>query len=157
MKTTSTTIIRKVEIYCRTCNQEIRFDKNQRTATCKWIPLNMDLSYHDCPAKQKRQQQPPQQQKQKARKFQPCRNKCGTHIIFDVAHKSVSGKFVPLQKDSTGQLVPHDCPAKKQQQPPIQRLLSNNNNNLSKEIAAIKAQLLILVSRLDRLEQELQK
>jgi len=51
----------------------------------------------------------------------------------------------------------HHCnPTKKQQQPPIQRqpYNSSNNNNLSKEIAAIRAQLLILVSRLDRMEQE---
>lgn len=30
----------KVEIFCRGCNAEIRFDKNHRTATGKWIPLN---------------------------------------------------------------------------------------------------------------------
>jgi hypothetical protein len=44
----------------------------------------------------------------------------------------------------------HKCPAKNKQQP------SNSNSyNLSKEkIAAIKAQLLVLVSRLDRIEQQ---
>jgi hypothetical protein len=39
-----------------------------------------------------------------------------------------------------------------------QQQSSNNDNDLGlKEIAAIKAQLLVLVGRLDRLEQELQK
>jgi hypothetical protein len=94
----TTTTIRKVEIFCRGCNAEIRFDKNHRTTTGKWIPLNMDLSHHDCPAKQKRHQYQPQQ---------------------PVTIKTAAG--------------------------------------LSKEIAAIKAQLLALVGRLDRLEQELQK
>jgi hypothetical protein len=46
--------------------------------------------------------------------------------------------------------------AEQQQQPLIQRQPSNsNNNNLSKEIAAIKAQLLVLASRLERIEQEI--
>ncbi|MDQ3968440.1 MAG: hypothetical protein M3275_08610 [Thermoproteota archaeon] len=43
-----------------------------------------------------------------------------------------------------------------QQQPPVQRQPRDSNSNLSKEIAAIKAQLLVLVSRLDRIEVELQ-
>lgn len=51
----------------------------------------------------------------------------------------------------------HLChkPNPHQERLPIQRQPSNNSNNLSKEIASIKSQLLDLVSRLDRLEQEL--
>jgi hypothetical protein len=45
----------KVEIFCRGCNAEIRFDKNHRTATSKCIPLNMDLSHHDCPSKKQKE------------------------------------------------------------------------------------------------------
>ena len=65
--------------------------------------------------------------------------------------------------DNLGQkaLQPHKCPAKKEQQqpqPPIQRQQpsnnSNNHNLSSKEIAAIMVQLLVLVSRLDRIEAE---
>jgi hypothetical protein len=59
-------------------------------------------------------------------------------------------------------VTPHVCSKQKkdeqQQEQPLvqqQQLSSNINNKLSKEIAAIKAQLLDLVSRLDRLEQEL--
>ena len=55
--TTAEAIVRKVEIYCRTCNHEIRFDKNHRTPSGKWIPLNMDMSHHNCPAKKREQQQ----------------------------------------------------------------------------------------------------
>jgi hypothetical protein len=57
-------------------------------------------------------------------------------------------------------MTEHHCnPAKKQQeqqQPPIQRqpYNSSNNYNLSNEIAAIRAQLLVLVSSLDRIEQQ---
>jgi hypothetical protein len=46
-------------------------------------------------------------------------------------------------------VTPHVCRSK----PEREQL---PNNNLSKEIAAIKAQLLGLVSRLDRIEAELQ-
>jgi hypothetical protein len=54
------------------------------------------------------------QQTQK-RKFQPCRNNCGTLITFDARHKNANGtKFVPLVvgTDSLGQerLTPHNCP-----------------------------------------------
>ncbi len=109
--TSTTTIIRPIEIFCRSCNQQIRFDKNHRTAKGKWIPLEE-------------------------------------------------------RTDSVGQKVlqPHQCPAKQKQQqkqPPLQQPVATTTTttttDISKEIAAIKAQLLVLVSRLDRLEQELQK
>jgi hypothetical protein len=106
--TTTTTIIRPIEIFCRSCNQQIRFDKNHRTAKGKWIPLEE-------------------------------------------------------RTDSVGQksLQPHQCPAKQKQQqqqlPQPDRSQSSVATDISKEIAAIKAQLLVLVGRLDRLEQELQK
>jgi hypothetical protein len=51
-------------------------------------------------------------------------------------------------------VTPHVCsttnnkPEQQQQQP--------SNNSLKKEVAAIKAQLLVLVSRLDHIERELQ-
>jgi hypothetical protein len=55
-------------------------------------------------------------------------------------------------------VTPHVCRKPEQQeQSQVQRQPSNSNNNLSKEIAAVKAQLLVLVSRLDCIEQELQK
>jgi hypothetical protein len=55
-------------------------------------------------------------------------------------------------------VTPHVCRKPEQQeQSQVQRRPSNSNNNLSKEIAAVKAQLLVLVSRLDCIEQELQK
>lgn len=43
--------------------------------------------------------------------------------------------------------------AKKEQQPSN----NNNNNDLLKEIAAIKAQLIVVVSKLDYIEKELMK
>ena len=56
----------------------------------------------------------------------------------------------------------HVCKKKQQeqeQQPPpvLTKTTSSSTIDPSKEIAAIKAQLLVLVSRLDRLEKELQK
>jgi hypothetical protein len=47
----------RIEIYCRSCNQEIRFHKDHKTSGGKWIPLNMDVSHHDCPAKKQHQHQ----------------------------------------------------------------------------------------------------
>ena len=44
-----------------------------------------------------------------------------------------------------------------QQQPQPQQPSTTNNDLVKEEIVAIKAQLLVLVSRLDRLETELQK
>jgi hypothetical protein len=44
--------------------------------------------------------------------------------------------------------------AKKEQQPSNN---NNNNNGLLKEIAAIKAQLIVVVSKLDYIEKELMK
>jgi hypothetical protein len=103
------------------------------------------------------------------RKFQSCRNKCGHDIFFENSKlgRTDKGKWVPLQLDSLGQVVKHDCPNnnKKQQSPPQQPLPAQqqqppvssettSNIDLSKEIAAVKAQLLVLVGRLDRLEQE---
>jgi len=54
----------------------------------------------------------------------------------------------------------HDCPAKKQQrqqQRQQQQPTTIMTTDLSKKIAAIKAQLLVLASRLDRIEAELKK
>jgi hypothetical protein len=53
-------------------------------------------------------------------------------------------------------VTPHVChkPEQHQEQPPGKR--QSYNSNLSNEIAAIKAQLLVMVSRLDRIEAELQ-
>jgi hypothetical protein len=99
------------------------------------------------------------------RKYYPCRRNCGTQVTFDNAHKSQSGKYIPLEKDSIGQLQPHQCPNRGEQQQ-HQEVGSTTTTTttgdrtaieLSKEIAAVKAQLLVLVGRLDRLEQELQK
>lgn len=46
--------------------------------------------------------------------------------------------------------------AKKEQQPSNNNN-NNNNNGLLKEIAAIKAQLIVVVSKLDYIEKELMK
>jgi hypothetical protein len=53
----------------------------------------------------------------------------------------------------------HVCTKKQQsqQQQPVLSRTTSSSTDISKEIAAIKAQLLVLVGRLDRLEQELQK
>jgi uncharacterized protein (UPF0335 family) len=51
----------------------------------------------------------------------------------------------------------HVCTKKQQSQQPPVLSRTTSSTDISKEIAAIKAQLLVLVSRLDRLEQELQK
>jgi hypothetical protein len=105
------------------------------------------------------------QQQQQNRKFYPCRKGCGTQVTFDNRFKNPDGtKFVPLVQDALGQLSPHDCSKiitttiKKQSQPQQhQQKQQPVSNDLFKEVAAIKAQLLVLVSRLDRIEQELQK
>ncbi|MDQ3966798.1 MAG: hypothetical protein M3275_00200 [Thermoproteota archaeon] len=104
---------------------------------------------------------------QHQRKFYPCRGGCQTQVFFDNNHKSQSGKFIPLQLDSLGQTQRHDCPNRKpyrKQNNVIenpsgrsQKPATNSNNDLQKEITAIKAHLLGLVSRLDRIEQELGK
>jgi hypothetical protein len=55
-------------------------------------------------------------------------------------------------------VTPHICrkPDQQQEQPLVQHQASNSNyHNLSKEIAATKAHLLLLVGRLDRIEQEI--
>jgi hypothetical protein len=113
-------------------------------------------------------------QQQQQHKFYPCRKGCGTQITFDNAHKSQSGKFIPLEKDSIGQqLQAHQCQNNKeavrqeqqqqqvqqqqQQQLPTTAMTEKKPLEIMKEIQAIKAHLLGLVSRLDRLEQELQK
>src|SRR5688500_9856103 len=41
----------KAPVYCRTCNAEIRFHKDHRGSNGGWVPLNPDLSVHDCPKK----------------------------------------------------------------------------------------------------------
>jgi molecular chaperone GrpE (heat shock protein) len=74
-------------------------------------------------------------------------------------------KWDKFEMDGVTGVTPHVCrkPEQERQQQQQQPLTqqqpstnSNNNSNLSKEIAAIKAQLLGLVSRLDNIEQELQ-
>lgn len=56
------------------------------------------------------------QQLQK-RKFQPCGQKtgtgCGKPITFDARYKSANKKFIPLEQDVLGNLIPHDCEVKK--------------------------------------------
>jgi hypothetical protein len=104
------------------------------------------------------------QQQQKQHKFQACRNGCGQLITFDKAFRGKNNGWIPLDEitDSLGQkkLQAHQCPAKNKQQPeqsatkeqPKQQPVVSND--LFKEIAAIKVQLLDIVSRLDRVEQQ---
>jgi hypothetical protein len=69
-------------------------------------------------------------------------------------------KWDKFEMDGVTGVTPHVCHKQQQQQQPLTQQQpstnSNNNSNLSEEIAAIKAQLLGLVSRLDNIEQELQ-
>jgi hypothetical protein len=67
-------------------------------------------------------------------------------------------KWDKFEMDGVTGVTPHICrkPEQERQQQQQPSTNSNNNSNLSKEIAAIKAQLLGLVSRLDNIEQELQ-
>jgi hypothetical protein len=80
---------------------------------------------------------------------------CGQQIRIakiDNAGPDAKKKWHKFELDGK---TPHVCSKPPhQQQPPVQRQPRNSNNNLSKEIAAIKAQLLLLISRLDRIEQQ---
>lgn len=81
---------------------------------------------------------------------------CGQQIKIAKIDNITPGQKKKWDKFELDGKTPHVCnkPPHQQQQPTIQRQPSNINN-LSKEIAAIKAQLLGLVSRLDRIEAEL--
>jgi hypothetical protein len=100
------------------------------------------------------------QQQLPKRKFQACRNQCGVDIFFENSQlgRTPQGRWIPLQLDSLGQPAKHDCPnKKKKQQQDQQRPVQQQNDDLSKEVAAIKAQLQVLVMKLDSLEKELKK
>jgi hypothetical protein len=95
---------------------------------------------------------------QTSRKFYPCRRGCGTQITFDNRHKTDAGKFIPLEQknDSVGQtkLEAHNCsnhnnPKPKEEQQPV-----TTSQTLS-EIRAIKAQMFVLIGRMERLEASL--
>lgn len=65
-----------------------------------------------------------------------------------------------MEQDSIGQVVKHECPNRKQQQQQQQKNVSENPSaDLSavKEVAEIKARLLVILDRLSSLEKELQK
>jgi peptidoglycan hydrolase CwlO-like protein len=49
---------------CRGCNTEITFRPDHKTEGGKWIPLNLDLTNHDCPARKKNNRYKPSQQQQ---------------------------------------------------------------------------------------------
>jgi hypothetical protein len=98
------------------------------------------------------------------RKYYPCRKGCGTQLTFDNAHKSQTGKFIPLEKDSIGQLQAHQCPLNNNKNnvmvtpsgtQQVRATTQKNDNEQLKEIRSIKAQLLVLVNRLSNLEKEL--
>jgi flagellar capping protein FliD len=84
---------------------------------------------------------------------------CKQQIRISKIENVAPGQKKKWDKFELDGITPHVChkPNQQQEQPLVQQqqLSSNINNKLSKEIAAIKAQLLDLVSRLDRLEQEL--
>jgi|ERR671919_772154 hypothetical protein len=99
-----------------------------------------------------------QQQQQQQRKFVSCR-KCQQPITFDNAHKSQSGKFIPLQTDSIGQLQAHQCPnrEKQQQQQPQQQQFSRSElADLQDEITELKAHVKSLITQVQLMRQELQ-
>jgi hypothetical protein len=77
---------------------------------------------------------------------------CGQQIkIAKIDNPGPDAKKKWEKYDMDGK-TPHVCRRKNQQ-----RQQQSSNNDVSKEIAAIRAQLLVLIGRLDRLEQELQK
>jgi hypothetical protein len=83
---------------------------------------------------------------------------CGQQIKIAKIDNIAPGQKKKWDKYELDGITPHVChkPNQQQEQPLVQQQLSSNiNNKLSKEIAAIKSQLLEHVSRLDRLEQEL--
>jgi hypothetical protein len=103
-------------------------------------------------------------QVEQQRRTQPCRNNCGIETFFDAKlGRTDRGGWIPMQLDSIGQVVKYECPNKpkkikkqkhrEQQRPP--QLSSSTTTDLSKEVAAIKSHLLALVSRLDRIEQQM--
>jgi hypothetical protein len=59
--------------------------------------------------------QPPdsRNKQQKQRRFQACKNNCGTMITFDARlGRTPTGGWISMQEDVLGQLVKHDCPLK---------------------------------------------
>jgi hypothetical protein len=113
-------------------------------------------------------QQQQQQQQQQQRKFYPCRRNCGSQVTFDKAHKNQDGsKFVPLVEVTYSlgqkQLQAHQCPNRQQQQPqsqPSQLQLQQpqtQQQDLYKAVSEIKAQLQLVVLKLETLEGELEK
>lgn len=101
------------------------------------------------------------------RRFQPCRNQCGTDIFFENSKlgRTDKGGWIPLQLDSIGQATKHECPNRMKNK---ERSTSNvsatpqkrsppKEEDLSKEVAEIKAWLLVILDRLTTLEKELQK
>jgi hypothetical protein len=74
---------------------------------------------------------------------------CGQQIRISKIDNVGSDSKKKWNKFELDGKTPHVCRKGKQQQQP--------SNDIIKEIAAIRAQLLVLVGRLDRLEQELQK
>lgn len=105
-----------------------------------------------------------QRQQPSKRKFCPCKQSCGMMITSDSRFKNPDGtKFVPLEEhtNSVGEktLQAHQCPKRQQQQQsrlqPQPQQQQQQHYDLSKEVTAIKAQLLVLISRLDHIEKEL--
>jgi hypothetical protein len=95
-------------ITCRLCQQPIKFDdKHISQRTGKKIPLDIATNEpHDCPVRRDQPQpQQSEQQPQQQRRYL-CNKGCGHEIYFDENHKTESGKWIPLDKD-TG--LPHQC------------------------------------------------
>jgi hypothetical protein len=78
------------------------------------------------------------QTQQQKHKFQKCRNNCGVDIFFEYIQlgRTATGGWVPLQLDSIGQIIKHDCPNKpkktQDQQQPSQQQLSTDRINETK-------------------------
>ena len=73
--------------------------------------------------------------------------------VIKLCRKEDNAGWLRFNLDGT---TAHVCEKKEQQQKP-QQPSTTNNDLVKEEVAAIKAQLLVRVSRLDRLETELQK
>lgn len=83
---------------CSYCGAELYFDKNHRTSSGKFIPMDKLTELpHDCPKK------PVQREPQ----ILKC-NRCGNEIYFDDKHVSPSGKKIPIDYETD---EPHKCPA----------------------------------------------
>ena len=74
---------------CRTCYNDIYWDKDQQTSSGRWIPVDGDGNPHRC----------------ETDFLIPCRS-CGKEITFDTENRSINGKCIPMNADT---LANHRC------------------------------------------------